>query len=693
LLGLSVMRRQVTDRWAGRLGALAVGVGLAAACGGESNGPPPTTGGTGAVGGRAFPVGGSAGSSGGGGTSGEAGSGGTGGDMTPQGGEGGVIDEPDPMGPVVEVTSPPELETAADGDVLVGDEVEVVCEARPGEGGQAVDPTLVTIALLDADENVIDEVSASPGAEPDQYTATLILTQVPENGPVGFRCTAADRSSPPLVGSGELWSLVDHGPLIEVVSPAHDEVHALGSPVPFEFTVLRSPVSANDPEADVEAVTLEVFSVDIDPGAPDNDGRYTVAVDLEDPAVFPGVVSGPVSFTVRATNGRTPDAVQRVFSDNFIVDGTGPQITIEGPAEGEVVGSQITVAFTVVDALSDVDPASVVVSVNGIESRYDASSPNWTRTNDHYVCRFDSTEAGASAFQATVNVRAQDEVGNPSSGTSRQVYLDNYPPTVDLVPPNVREWRDNSGAMECSKSFDPLGPWAPNDLADVDRSIFPRVLVWEETNNIGQMYLHFSGTDEASVRLYLQRDPQVPVLIDSNGDTVCDEVPDIYKTNGPLIELRAIDPAGDPWWGTDAPALAPATTDFPYSPGECLLASESEPILLCTDESSDLTRVIKHEMTGSVPVIFGAGSNQGVECTGTDWEIGPQAPAEGWVCFAARAEDFAGNVGVSRPIRLCYDDSSTGAVPTCVTDKSNPPTCTDGCTMPPAFTAPLYLEH
>jgi len=110
-----------------------------------------------------------------------------------------------------------------------------------------------------------------------------------------------------------------------------------------------------------------------------------------------------------------------------------------------------------------------------------------------------------------------------------------------------------------------------------------------------------------------------------------------------------------------------------------------------------MSRVIEHTMPTMTPtpVVFASGNNEDVECTGTDWEHATQAPGEGWICLAVRAEDLAGNIGVSRPLRLCYDDSSTGSVPDCFLDPvaNPPPTCTDGCTLPPAFPDSIYLEY
>jgi hypothetical protein len=103
-----------------------------------------------------------------------------------------------------------------------------------------------------------------------------------------------------------------------------------------------------------------------------------------------------------------------------------------------------------------------------------------------------------------------------------------------------------------------------------------------------------------------------------------------------------------------------------------------------------MSRVISHTMDGKPPVIYALGSalgGAGAACTGADWEIG--FAREGWVCVAGRAEDEVHNVGVSRPLRLCYDDG-VGAPADCPLPA---PSCLDGCTLPPAFPAGALFEQ
>ena len=127
-------------------------------------------------------------------------------------------------------------------------------------------------------------------------------------------------------------------------------------------------------------------------------------------------------------------------------------------------------------------------------------------------------------------------------------------------------------------------------------------------------------------------------------------------------------------------------------PGACKYQdSETEPQRLCPPANEDdMFRVIPWDIDATIPAIFGIGSLQGKACTGTDWEIGPVVH-EGWICVAGRAEDNTHNVGISRPLRLCFDDG-VDPPPTCLDhDADPPPSCTvDDCIPPPPFTSRTF---
>jgi hypothetical protein len=343
----------------------------------------------------------------------------------------------------------------------------------------------------------------------------------------------------------------------------------------------------------------------------------------------------------------------------------------------------------VTDALSTVDLASIVVQVNQRQYFYDDT---WVVAGDLVTYRMDSTQAeDDSRVQAQITIRASDEVGNAATERTLNLYLDNEPPTVDLDPENVRDSREKDMGFECTEAFDPVGPRAANDYpkdqytGDITVARTPtfRAIVWEETNSVPNIpLLKYSGTDEGSVQVYLQPVAATPLLVDRTGDGICDDLAKTaYSQN-----LTAMGKEGTAWYKLGDELSAPPVA------GECdlVVADETDPGRLCLNEASDMRRIIPHKMDGYPPVIYAiAPVPQSSACTGTYWEIGTSA-SEGWVCLAATAKDFAGNVGISPPLRLCYDDPDTAFTPTCADGLGTPPDCTDGCTPPPHYQSRIF---
>jgi hypothetical protein len=94
--------------------------------------------------------------------------------------------------------------------------------------------------------------------------------------------------------------------------------------------------------------------------------------------------------------------------------------------------------------------------------------------------------------------------------------------------------------------------------------------------------------------------------------------------------------------------------------------------------------VVQHDVRGvNEPVVYGMGGLTGLECTGSAWNpIAISENVDGWICYAARADDKKANTGFSRPLRVCYDNPNIPGSPACADGGSIPPTCTDGCTAP-----------
>lgn len=581
----------------------------------------------------------------------------------------------DPLAPSVTITSPIGVSDPADG-VLSGDTAAAICKVRKSMvvGAGAVDRSSVKLSILGADGSVIEEKKAAPTDNDDEYSTEFSLAKVPA-GVVGFRCTAADTEK--REGSDKVQTLLDKGPTITFIKPTADSAHALDEPLDIEFTVDAAPLADGDDGARVDQVSLDLAGKDIDLSkAVESAGHYRLQVNLADPKLFNPAPTGLAPLTVAATNRRSPEPIKATATEQASIDGTGPTIDIVSPTAGAVVGGNVRLRFSVGDNISGVDPTSVVVSLNMEETAYDSTQDAWSLAGDMFTFEFDSRQINNSKVQITVNIRAKDKVGNAATVATELLYIDNHPPTVDLDPQFVRSLVPGTPPThkDCSIAFDPVGDRAMNDLDQAVRAGTFRALVWEETNSDSEFaVLHFAGTDQTKTRLYLQPDPAVPLLVDKDGDGKCDDVGKVDNNNA--LTMDPIAKAGSPWFDDDG-AAEPTAASL-----ACSTRPLSEPQLLCTNNKSDMWQVIEHPI--KEPAIYAPDVKPGQEeCTGSVWEFGTKLSADGWVCFAARAVDNVGNVGISRPLRVCVDDPDRPGVPACANSSIDAPSCTDGCTPP-----------
>lgn len=636
-------------------------LGLFSACGGDdhANVLPEGTGGSGRGGAR--PAAGSSSRAG------------TGAD----GGMGGAPDSEDSLAPTVRITSPVATADPNEEDVLSGDEVTVNCTVTqsPAVGSSKVNTASVKLAILDADDELIEEKFGVPTAKEDEYSYAFSLTTVPA-GVVSFRCQAEDAEKH--TGAATVSSLLDKGPTITFIEPAANSLQALTKPLDLEFTVAAAPLTKSDDNAEVATVTLAIAGQPIDlAAASDKPGHYRLQVNLADPKLFNPSPNGPTPITVEATNKRKPKPVKAISERSTAVDGVGPTIAIISPLQKAVVGGTVKLTFSVSDKTAGIDPKTVVASLNMVEHPYDPDSDSWSVTGDTYTFSFDSRQVKDAQVQITVNVGATDKVGNVSTGASELLYLDNYPPIIDLDPFNIRT-RSLSAGSKCSNSFDPVGINTKNDLDVVARAGIFRAIVWDQTNTDPEIPLaHFSNTNPKAVTLYLDKDVATPLLIDTDNNGTCDDVAEVESNDS--LEFSPVPKGGAPWFEADDGVLPTATS----------LACETKvdpkkPDDMCTNQLSDMWYVIEDVYTGT-PVVYAASPTIGDECTGVSWEFGTKVNADGWVCFATRAVDNAGNVGVSRPLRICVDAPERAGTPPCANSSVTAPTCTDGCTVPPRW--------
>jgi hypothetical protein len=667
---------------------------LAAACSSSDKAGvfTPTGGSGGSPGGTGNHAGGKSGSAGKGGSVGAAGESGSAG-VEEQGGQAGATDTPSTPRPVVTVTSPSAVSDPNVGPVLVGDQasypVTVLCTAHASvePNAQPLKNDSVTISLLDSSGVAQHVAKASPTANAGEFSATFDLgagpmSDAPTSGKISFECSASDTATPASVGTGTVSTLLDHGPTITVFHPAVASKNPL-TQLGVDFSVTPTLLATGDAQADISAVTLSLDGINQTLPTADVNGHYTLTVDLTDRTLFPVPPTGAgVSIVITAANKRKPKSATANDTYQVVIDGTPPVAVITSPAADSVVGNDITLKFSVSDDLTGVVPTSVYVLLNQQKYFYPGTdTAGWTKDGaNNFTFTFPSNYIPDPKVQGSPSVWATDGAGNASGGVSINFYLDTTPPLVDLDPKPLRERTTVASVSSCSDPFDPLGGAANDQSTVLDAARF-RAFVWDQTNtqlNLDPTQYHYAKIDPTSVVVYaLLNDPAapVPLLKSSTGSGKCDT---LNITAAKVQTLNPITPAGTPNFTTDsANAIA----------GICGVKTSAGSAALC-DGSSDLSVALEHVGPNGLadPAIFGSGGL----CTGNQWIL-PNAVAskDGWLCLVAKATDKVGNVGFSRPLRVCLDAADangTGFVgtPACTDpNTSPPPSCTDGCTVPP----------
>jgi hypothetical protein len=623
---------------------------------------------------------------------------GTGGTGATDGGQGGASsDDTIAEGVTVTILTPAAADDPVEDEVLVEDDVLVTCRAVADDPDKPVDPSTVVIEVLNADGEVATGVQGTPlsakGAptgDTDEYSAMFSLLPV-ATGRVRFRCSASGVDTE-VKGASTLRTFVDHGPTITPSLPKEASAHSLEAPLAVEFTVAPSLLSDEDTEADVTSVKLIVAGVEIEDLDEDSakPGTYHASVNFADRLIFDKPPMGNTSVRIEALNARTSAVATAVLEYSFVVDGAGPEISFKSPRANDTINGDTVIAFTAKDVGAGLDEDTLEVAVTGMSEpvKFDPTSKSvWGRQGDDFTFRFDTGVLEDIESQVTVSIRAKDRAGNLTDGVTRFLYLDERPPFIDLDPGLARGF---DGQGFCSKSFDPLGD-ALNDGAKTKvRSNLFRVLIYDDTNGgSGQDVTFLSGTNKGSARLYFQPDTSQPILKDSNGDGRCDE---LAREDFKYIALTPIGQAG---------ALSYSTTDYAAQPAvdkdgsDCKLKDSEPAPQLCPDKTSDMSVVVRHDAHAGVDmvpeeVVYGAGDLNALECTGPKLDLKSYASPNGWVCLAARAVDNLGNVGVSRPLRVCFDDPADSVTPECMTDGAVPPSCTTACTPPAPFPAHVF---
>jgi hypothetical protein len=605
----------------------------------------------------------------------------------------------DDNAPVIEMLAPAAADDPNDDTVITTDLVTASCRVSKAMTASAREVNLSTVRIMminpsDEQHPIMGTVAALPDGE---FEAEFRLTDQP-NGPWKFRCEADDMNKPALTGRATVETFVDLGPTVEIIEPLDGTAHRLLGNVGIKFRVRESALSLDDTEGTPTAISLKVSGVTYAfTESQDDPGLYTGAVNFNDRAVFP-MPPSTAEIVVTAQSSRTPEAPTRRDKADITIDSEGPTIVVKSPGDGVIVRSEVTLVVQITDD-SGIDTDTVIGTISLTGTDYILQ--DWTINGSTFTETFDTRSFDPTLTQLTINIVAEDLVGNLSAPASHVLRIDNVPPVISLDPPHVREYRVTpAGKKECSAAFDPVGSDAVSDLDSVVAQAKYRVAVNERTNYApGADLGYIAGVNKSTVRIYAQPDPAIPLLIDTDDDpnNICDEInfDALPIPQRPVaIEMGEVTDRGAAYYAADSSFLADTSRNVPAA--DCQTGTAvNPPGQLCN--TTPMHRVLPQNIeTGNPPsAVYGlmpTNSPTEGECNGTNWELLPIVD-EGWACLAARAEDNIGNVGVSVPMRVCFDDMV--GTPLCKNGDPTlplPPNCTDGCALPDAWEPNLTLR-
>jgi hypothetical protein len=443
----------------------------------------------------------------------------------------------------------------------------------------------------------------------------------------------------------------DSGPTITIAKPAQGNSYKGSIAAQVTITdAIFAPISGV-----IMSVGSHVLTPSGPTGSPAN--QWTTLIDFN--AYMPPLDSAQL-FAVSATNA---NGTKTSASVRFVIDNQGPSITMTVPAVGTIIGSITTIAAVVTDPAGVLDSSVVAVVAHGDETFTVPLDPD-PMTAGRYSHQFDTRLFNIHDLYPTVSFRASDLLGNQSS-IGYTVALDNTPPLADLDPStHLRVRVKTAGIWTCSWEFDPLGSDAVDDGAKTAQLFDVRARVEDRGNTPvsgGADIIPISLVDPDRVELLVLDDTAQPLVVDSDGDGVCDKInPLLVPTTTPmsskdalLVNLIPIPSAGHSDMTSDLSILGDPT--LPCQPG----TDAAHPDPLCY--TTDLTMAIPYT-TGADPSIWTLAPvvPSGLQCVGNQFDAFANNLHDGWACMAVRAGDKLGNVQVSRVLRVCVDHDGVG---------------------------------
>jgi hypothetical protein len=340
-----------------------------------------------------------------------------------------------------------------------------------------------------------------------------------------------------------------------------------------------------------------------------------------------------------------------------------PTIMLMTPMAGNIVGGVITVSATITDD-QGVDDKTVTAVFTG-NLMYQVALAN--TGNNLYQAKFDMGQLGTGFVYPSMSIRADDKAGNHAE-LAVELVLDNVPPTITMDSPAVFASKavtmGNNTTIECSQPFRPLGDESTRDGQTVKQIVTLRGRIADSGNSgPGQQIFLFAGTDPNSAKVSIIPPANGPLVVDSNGDGICDELnPHLIPTTGPItssdqsieLELVPLQKGGLPNFFPSAMA-PPAGCQTIGDPGVMAAPGPLCPNLV---GATTITYVLMNGLD-PVPQVFSIPPvvSNTFQCEGLQFDsknrIGP-----GKACAAVQASDLAGNRSVSAPLHFCIDNGA-----------------------------------
>ena len=524
----------------------------------------------------------------------------------------------------------------------VSDELDsLVCELwSTGSPGAKISSTTLTLT---------SRIGGTGAGTRYAYAETPVDVSGLVSGAYELRLTAATLSG--ARGTAVRGFRADSGPTIVVTKPA--------ARAAYKGSIAAQVTISDAIFAPISGVKMSIGSHDLTPSGPVGNpaNQWTTLVDFN--AYMPPL-DGEQLFAVSATNSNGTKTTATV---PLVIDNQGPTIDTTVPAVGAIIGSLTTISAIVTDPAHVLDASVVAVVAHGGESFTVRLDPDPSAAG-RYSHQFDTRLFDIHDLYPTVSFRASDLLGNESS-IGYTVALDNTPPLADLDPsPHFRVRQKNAGTWSCSWEFDPLGTDAVGDGELVAQIFDVRARVEDRGNSPfsgGADIIPISLVDPARVELLVLDDTTQPLVVDSDGDGLCDKLnPLLVPTTTPmsskdalLVNLAPIAPTGSADLTGDPSILNDPS--LPCFPG--VEVTHPDPLCYTTDLSTAIPYTFDKEpaIWSLAPVV-----PTGLQCVGNQFDAFANNLHDGWACLVVRAADKLGNQQVSRVIRVCVDHDGVG---------------------------------